>query len=391
MKHPNSNKKISGGSKNSNKPDFEHKYTKEENNFINNTFPNICKNYKYQPAILPVVDVIIVIGDIHGDYKLAINLLKTAELIKIENGFIKWIADITYAGKIVYVVQVGDQVDRCRPVNGMSCDNMNTTYDDEASDIKILKLFTNLDKQARQHGSAVISLLGNHELMNSMGQLNYVSHMGLKEFESYKDPSNPHLTFTSGEEARKYAFLPGNEYGKFLGCTRVPALIIGTNLFVHAGFVDGLLNEVQINDISDLEAINVKIRKWLLGIANVNTVEKIINGSKYSMFWTRILGNIPPNVSLNDERCSNEISKVLKLLKFGKIFVGHTPQSFNYASGINSTCSDHIWRTDNASSKAFQKYDTIFESTGKINENRQPQLLRITNDTEFEVLIYDGK
>ena len=51
----------------------------------------------------------------------------------------------------------------------------------------------------------VISLLGNHEIMNVQGNMNYVSYKGLEQF---KDEINPETgkKFKSGKEARKYLF-----------------------------------------------------------------------------------------------------------------------------------------------------------------------------------------
>ena len=340
-----------------------------------------CKHYPYTPAILSSVPRIIVMGDIHGDYKLAIHMFKLANLIKInKDGTIKWI------GRNTVVVQVGDQIDRCRPVGAMTCENPNTTYNDEASDIKILKLFTDLDIQSRLEGGKVISLFGNHELMNSMGQLSYVSYEGIQEFNKYKDKKNPNKTFQSPLEARKYAFSPGNEIGKFLGCTRLPAVIIGNNLFVHAGMINSIIKYLNINEKSDLETINMAVKKWLLGLLNETSVDKIIESSKNSMFWTRVLGSLPPNINMNDTVCSSYINNVLTIFKIDNIIIGHTPQSFLYSDGINSTCSNKIWRVDNGSSSAFNNFDQQLLNNGHTSHSRRPQVLEILNDTEFKVL-----
>lgn len=349
--------------------------------FVTNIYPKICKGYDYMPAVLVPVYRLVVLGDIHGDYKLLIQLLKIANVIDSDA-----CGKIIWTGGSTYVVQVGDQIDRCRPINNMTCSNPNTTYQDENSDIKILNLCNDLHSQACIVGGAFISLLGNHEIMNSTGIMTYVSYLGIKQFENYKDPINPNIKFASGLDAREHAFKPGNEYGKLLGCTRSPAIIIGTHLFVHAGIIDGLINEMEITKIRDLETINVAIRMWLLGLLKQNKIQHIIKSSKISMFWTRILGNIPPNVDLNNPLCMTRIGKVLNLFNIGSIIIGHTPQSFTYSDDINQTCSGKIWRVDNGSSSAFHKFDNELLTTGKPKHSRRPQVLEIINDNEYYIL-----
>ncbi len=357
----------------------------KSNDFVNNIYPQVCKGYQYIPANLGPVPRLLLFGDIHGDYNLFINMLKIANVAKINGD------EITWTGKNTYVVQIGDQIDRCRPIGNMTCQNPVTTFQDEASDIKIMELANNLHKQASKEGGAFISLLGNHELMNSSGLMSYVSHKGLQEFDNYIDKNNPSVKFKNGHDARVYAFSPGNEYGKMMGCTRLPAIIIGSHLMVHAGIVDGLLEELQIRGNSDLESINVAVRMWLLGMLKKKFIKKIINSSKTSMFWTRILGNIPPNVSLTNPVCKDHIGKTLQTLKIGSMIIGHTPQSFTYSDDINQTCSGKIWRVDNGSSSAFHRFDKELMSTGKINPNRRPQILEIINDSEYFMLDEHGR
>jgi hypothetical protein len=339
---------------------------------------NNCDPNLYTPSILPAVERLIVLGDIHGDYNLFIELLTKAKVIKVSGNQITWIGGNTH------VVQVGDQIDRCRPIGNMGCQNPLTTYEDEASDIKILELANYLKLQAKTKGGDFISLLGNHELMNVMGQMSYVSHQNIQEFNNYKNDKN--LVFKNPIEARKYAFLPGNQYGNLLGCSRLASVVIGSHLFVHAGIVDGIINELQMNKSSDLETINLAISKWLLGFLDRKHVEHIINASRYSIFWTRILGTIPQNVDYNDPICHNNIKKVLELFKIGSIIVGHTPQSFLFNDKINATCSGKVWRVDNGSSAAFHKFDNQFMRQGKITDARKPMVLEILNDKIYNVI-----
>ena len=351
--------------------------------FIEEIYPKMCPGHKYMPSIMEAVKRVVVFGDIHGDYKLTIEMLQVARLVEIDyEGGVKW------SGGDTYVVQVGDQVDRCRPMGNMMCKNVGATPNDEASDIKIMKLFNSLHEEAVKVGGAVISLLGNHELMNSMGRLTYVSYLGLKEFEGYVDPEDENVKFESGEEGRAYAFRPGKEIGKMMGCSRYPAVIVGKHLFVHAGIIDALIEEIGLSSRTDIETINVAIRMWLLGILGGEYVRNIVETSESSMFWTRILGSIPPNVSLKNPTCYKHLDKVLDLFKVGSIVIGHTPQSFTYADDINHTCSGRVWRVDNGSSGAFDKFDQEYLRKGKSTYSRRVQVLEIIDDSEY--FIYDS-
>jgi hypothetical protein len=363
---------------------------------IKKIFNDKCSKYNvpYVPAIMRKVDKIIVFGDIHGDYETAIEMLNAAKLIKYNDQD----KDYEWMGGNTYVVQVGDQIDRCRPEfhhlhkpNGMKCSNPNATENDEHSDIKILELFTKLDLEARKVGGMVISLLGNHELLNASGYMNYVSHAGLEGFNNYKDPKEPDKTFENGTEARIHAFKPGNEYATLLGCTRYPAVVIGSNIFVHAGIIDGLLEDLKITGPSDIEQINIKLRLWLLGVIDKSNISHIIDSADCnSMFWTRVLGKIKPGVPLDSAVCQKNLSKVLDIFHVhdgGKLrmMIGHTPQSFMYSDDINSTCGNRIWRVDNGSSKAFDSFDTEYSNNKKRSISRRTQYLMILNDNEYHV------
>lgn len=308
-----------------------------------------CNNYDKIPSYIKFAKRIVVIGDLHGDYKTTIDVLLLSNVI---NNNIDWI------GGDNIVVQVGDQIDRCRPIN----DRTDCDYNDEDSDIKILKLFTKLDKQARKYGGYVISLLGNHEIMNVMGNMDYVSNMGIKGFDNYKDPKT-NITIKDGLVARKHAFSIGNEYANFLACTRLGVVVIGSHIFAHAGILPESINEHKINNVYDLYKLNDAIKNWLLGYTN-----EFIDGDP--IFWTRIYGSNFVSTSI----CDNA-KKILSLLKIGKMIVGHTPQD-----NINNTCDGTIWRIDTGMSRAFNSL------ISKIN---RVQVLEILNDNIYNILKYE--
>src|SRR5579885_438704 len=159
-------------------------------------FNDFCKKYKYYPPILPAKKRIIVLGDLHGDFKLMIRLLKLGKLIDDNN---KWIGNDTY------VVQIGDQLDSCRS-HEQKCDNSSMKSNDllnetEPEDIKILNFLTDLNFEANNESGAVISLLGNHEILNVLGNMNYVSQNDIDKFVNYKNNSDSTILFNSGKEA----------------------------------------------------------------------------------------------------------------------------------------------------------------------------------------------
>lgn len=357
-----------------NKPIF----TDSENNF----FKKHCKDYAKIPHILPATNRIICLGDLHGDYQLTINCLKLAKVI---NDDLEWIAKPPET----VVVQIGDQIDRCRPMVDKKCDNPETTPFDENSDIKILELFTDLNKKALKKGGMVISLLGNHEIMNVKGNLDYVSYLGLDEFKNEKNPKTK-KKFKNGKEARKYFFKKGNKYAKFLACTRQTAVIVGSNLFVHASIMPKLAKKYNVKDI------NILIRKWLLDLIDDNhkvegigKISDILMNYNLSPFWPRVLGNLPKNLPLEDETCIEYLMEPLKLYNCNHMIVGHTPQGFTKEkSGINVTCREEkdgiskgVWRIDVGSSLGFDNF-----KNKKLRQITKPQVLEILNDKEFNIL-----
>ena len=114
---------------------------------------------------------------------------------------------------VIIVVQVGDQVDRCRPMQKGDCRKKDFTINDENSDLKIMELFYKLDKQARKEGGFVISLLGNHEINNVLGStptfykgiVEYKNEININTGEKIADEQGFVGTdYEVGEQVRQY-------------------------------------------------------------------------------------------------------------------------------------------------------------------------------------------
>ncbi len=307
------------------------------------------------PFINENIRRIVVFGDVHGDLELVQTLFKNSHTVIFDDQ-----GNPTWIGGDTHVIQLGDQVDRCR----IDCKNPQATLEDEHSDIIILELFNTLNTLASEHGGRVISLLGNHELINVEGNLSYVSFKGINEFE---------YDGKKGIDARISAFKPGGKYALLLANTRLPFIIVNDIFFSHAGMIDSYLDINNIKSRSDLLIICKKIRKFLKGQISITSMSTIFNDN--SPFWTRKIGKMYEDQSTTI-KCHNMIHKTLTTLKVTNIVVGHTPQSFKNQT-INSVCNGVVWKIDVASSKAFGSNEN------QSYQYRRPQYLEILNGNTF--------
>lgn len=332
------------------------------------TFQAQCPGFQYVPSVLPAVKRIIVIGDIHGDLDLAVRYFKANNLI---DDRLEWVAKPSDT----VVVQVGDQIDSCRPAIGSGECKVKHTEGDLPEDVKVMEFFDTMHKKASVVGGAVYSLLGNHEIMNSQGDFNYVSYENKNNFEY-----NGHR----GETGRRDAFAPGGSIAKQMACTRKTVLIIGSNLFVHAGIMPKLaykLDQLDISNEDKVAYLNKAVREWLLNeVSHDKVTSTVLNDMKLSPFWARVYGSIPEHTSMTDPKCADALGQVLSTFKVGSLIVGHTPQITNGTSNINGTCAgpngvNKLYRVDGGFAKAF-----------KVENGSKVQVLEILNDNEFNII-----
>jgi hypothetical protein len=93
-------------------------------------------------------DAVVAIGDVHGDFDDFTTILQRTGLIDKQNH---------WAGGRATFVQLGDLIDRGPKPR------------------EVMDLMMALEKEAPNAGGRVVSLLGNHEVMNIMGDLRYVT------------------------------------------------------------------------------------------------------------------------------------------------------------------------------------------------------------------------
>jgi len=109
------------------------------------------------PAKVPAEppETVVAIADVHGDFDDFVAILQHTGLIDKQN---HWIGDKTT------FVQVGDLLDRGPKPR------------------EVMDLMMALEKEATQAGGRVVSLIGNHEMMNMMGDLRYVTPLTYASF-----------------------------------------------------------------------------------------------------------------------------------------------------------------------------------------------------------------
>jgi hypothetical protein len=248
---------------------------------------------------------IVIIGDIHGDIRRFKDILIDAKII---NKNIEWIAE----PKNTIVVQMGDQVDSI---------NRDRTLEEweVLPDIEMIYFTNLLNKIALSKGGRVISLIGNHELMNTIGNYSYVSDKSLKD--NYK---------------RQELFKPGGTLSAIL--SQRPLIVkIGQLLFCHAGLTLEHLNILSKYN-KDVSYINTIWKNFIKNnailIEDKEIFENIILDGD-GILWTRDLDG------------KGDLIKMLETLGCFYMFVGHSV--VEQVKLIN----DHVWYTDTGISRAF--------------------------------------
>jgi hypothetical protein len=345
-------------------------------------------------CVFPPKRRLVAIGDIHGDLSLAIRCLKLAQVIDNSTpNNLSDVSKINWIGGDTFVVQLGDQIDRVRPsklFNSLCTEDDDELYEDEGSDLKIIYLFEHLNKQAVKQQGAVISILGNHELMNVDGDFRYVSP---KEFREFGNKFNGKMQFNTevpfGYNERLEVFKPGGVLARSLAKTRYSVVQVGSWIFVHGGITGICAKQYS------LQSINNYIKRWLLGDVSHENMQHVHNlyhrdDDENSPFWCRVYSDM-------DEwgnESAKEFSKTMNMINVWNnknndfrahgIIMGHSPQ-FMYGHSINSSLNNRIWRVDVGASRAFGKL------TGPDAKNRLAQVLVILNDgrnaeTDFQIV-----
>ena len=206
------------------------------------------------------------IGDLHGGYEAAVTLLRQSGLVDDE---LRW------SGGEDCLVQLGDIVDR------------------GARSRELLELMMRLEQDSS--GQAMM-LLGNHEVLNLVGELSYVD---VGEFAAYRDLEQPAArkrglrefkqatrgrgwsdaqlqtrfaaAYPPGWFGHRAAFERRGRYGAWL-LQRPVALVVDGTLFVHGGLKPGMaagdvdaMNRIAVEEIRQFDQARRRLIRagWL--------------------------------------------------------------------------------------------------------------------------------
>jgi hypothetical protein len=197
---------------------------------------------------------LIAIGDIHGDLEDFTLLLKRVGLVD---------ASLHWIGRGTTLVQTGDMIDR------------------GPKGRQVMDLLISLEEEARKLGGEVRILLGNHEVMNILGDLRYVP---AEDYASFADSGSenrrsvafkeyaawladhkellapiqePKFAATEDEWMSKHplgfleyreAMTPQGKYGRWLR-QHVAVTQIGETIFLHGG-IDPSLSSMKLEDMN---------------------------------------------------------------------------------------------------------------------------------------------
>ncbi len=209
------------------------------------------------------VERVIAISDIHGAYQPMVNTLRNAAVID---------ADLAWSAGETHLVIVGDILDR------------------GPSSRQAMDLLMRLEDEAAAAGGKVHVLIGNHEAMNLVGDLRYVSkseyaafaqeeraedrERWFAEFSAKRAPPGKtpqelrelfDRSFPAGFFAHRRAFSAEGTYGRWL-LDKPILVVINDTAFVHGGLspmvgdvgldgVNGTLRQEMVDYVADLEIL----------------------------------------------------------------------------------------------------------------------------------------
>ncbi len=228
--------------------------------------------FQVQPSIFTGVDKIAALSDIHGQYDLAVEILRNNQIIDNE---------LNWSFEDGHLVIVGDIFDRGDKVT------------------EVLWLVYRLEQQAEKAGGRMHYLLGNHEFM--------VLHKDLRYLHE-KYPLVSELLETEYDEL----YGSNTVLGRWLR-SKHTILKINEHLFVHGGISLDFITSAGV----DIEEINETMRK---------SIDRSKDEMKTSDFYSTYYGSTGPiwyRGYFYDPIPEMTVDSILTRVKSEHIVVGH--------------------------------------------------------------------
>ena len=304
---------------------------------------------------------IVAVGDLHGDFNAWIDIARAAGLVDSRNH---------WAGGNTILVQVGDVTDRA------------------PDSLKIIRNLIQLQKEARRTGGRVVTLVGNHEAMNMLGDLRYTTPGEFAAFansgsaarreklyqeyhtqiETVYRAMDPKMTPEAIKQAwikvtplgwveQRAAWKPDGELGSWARSN--PAVIkIGDTVFVHGG-ISAEYSKMSIDEIN---------RRVAAALTAVDDSDKSILADQLGPLWYRGLAGRGPEAEAGRAASpaaprptlDQEVDMALNAYGAKRLVIGHTPDR----SGIIISANGKLARIDTGISRFYNGPLTWLEIVG---------------------------
>lgn len=204
---------------------------------------------------------IVAIGDVHGAYDALIETLQAADVIDDK---------LAWSGGKTHLVSTGDLLDR----------GPDSRF--------VMDLIMRLEREARRAGGRVHLVLGNHEVMNLIGDLRYVADEEYASFLDMESPKERELWYRRFRNSKpvdsdesivrsefnrnappgffghRRAFRHDGLYGKWL-LSKPLMIVVNDTVFVHGGVPPYVTKH-------GLEGVNVGLKKDLIDYVRTRAI-----------------------------------------------------------------------------------------------------------------------
>ena len=360
---------------------FNKHFKKDEvlNNFLINDIFSKCKKYKnsiFETYDKYNYDTVYAIGDIHGDYKALIKILKHIDCIVKEKDKYKWNPKL----KNTCIVQVGDIMGRKDPEKENHV--LSETY--KSNEIEIIKLLLKLSDEAIKYKSRIILLYGNHDIRELFNTIDCIK---INNFD------NKHTS----KKCENIALI--KEFSKLKGdilCNYHSICIVNSYIFCHAGIVYNLIQKLMsLFNITDQQFVSLDIsdKLFLINICMVGIFNGILS-DKFDKNIAKIIRETVYNIFYHREYSKGRHVNEDEIFDLHKINIMknllETKMLFNVKGiviGHNQTLDCKVHKFDNL----YYIDVKISEAFGSDIKNDINQILKIKKDKKPEIIEVNNK